>query len=422
MFAAAVVLWEALVGQRLFAAESEGNVLHRIMDGVVEPPGKHAGAIPAALDAVVMRALAKEPADRFDSALAMAEALEAAMPVAAPRAVGSWMKQLAAGRLVERAQLLASVESSSAVAPKEASVRFEPPPTIPDEAERAAHTSVSVASDREWIPPPRRGSWAWMAIGGVALGGGIATAAVLGREPPPAPSASAPVFVAEPPPPFLAAEPTACAAPPVPPLSAERRAFGHRAPAHPTSAGETPSRSPGSCAGTGGVWPLRPGLIAACGAPGPHGRRRPVAFVSSISRTAAARSRATGNAHALARIRHAGADEELRLVAVALELLDVRRVHEPVAVDAHERAREGRLDRREREVDVERAVQRVRRTSAGPPPRTPRSPAARGTRGSACGAPRCAAGRSRPAAWRPRRCCSRRRHCTTRSSLKGFSK
>jgi serine/threonine protein kinase len=252
VFAAAVVLWEALAGQRLFAAESEGNVLHRIMEGVVEPPSRHAGAIPAALDAVVLRALAKEPAERFDSALAMAEALEAAIPVAAPRAVGSWMKELAGERLVERAQLLASVESSSAVAPsaaapKEVAVRLEPPPTIPDDAERAAHTSVSVASDREWLPPPRRGSWAWMAIGGIALGGGIATAAVLGREPPPAPSASAPVFVAEPPPPLLAAEPTACAAPPVPPSppsavpSATPHAPTPRPPARPPHPRLTPA-------------------------------------------------------------------------------------------------------------------------------------------------------------------------------------
>jgi serine/threonine-protein kinase len=213
VFAAAVVFWEALAGQRLFSAESEGNVLRRIMDGVVEPPSRHAEGISVALEAVVMRALAKEPAERFDTALAMAEAIEAATPVATTRAVGQWLRELASDRLDARAHLVAGIESSSAVAPRAAAE------TLVDEAERP-HTSVSVASDQEKAPAPRRASWAWVAIGGIAIGGGIATAAVLGRAgpraAPGATSASTPPAV-PPVAPSVAAAPTeSVPAPPLP--------------------------------------------------------------------------------------------------------------------------------------------------------------------------------------------------------------
>jgi serine/threonine-protein kinase len=192
VFAAAVVLWEALTGQRLFSAESEGNVLRRIMDGLVEPPSKHVSGLPPALDDAVMRALAKEPVDRFETAQAMAEAIEAAIPPAAPRAIGHWLQDLAGDSLRERAKLVAAIESSATSSPGLGSLAIAAAPTLVDDAERP-HTTVSVASDREKLPPPRRISLAWAVIGGLAVGGGIATAFVVGRNAaPPAPSASPP--------------------------------------------------------------------------------------------------------------------------------------------------------------------------------------------------------------------------------------
>jgi serine/threonine protein kinase len=231
VFAAAVVLWEALAGQRLFSAESEGNVLRRIMDGVVEPPSRYA-PIPEALEAVVMRALAREPAHRFDTALAMAEAIEAATPPATTRAVGRWLQDLAGDRLEARARLVATVESSSAVAPREGALEANALPTLVDDAERA-QTSVSVASDHDKPPPPRRASWAWVAIGGIAIGGGIVTAAMIGRtgarvaptasSSPPVVSTVAPSAAAEPPSSAIAPPPVLPGAPAAPSASAQPR-------------------------------------------------------------------------------------------------------------------------------------------------------------------------------------------------------
>jgi serine/threonine-protein kinase len=154
VFAAAVVLWEALAGRRLFAAESEGDVLRRIMDGVVEPPSRHVEGLPDAVDAVVMRALAKEPADRFDTALAMAEAVERSTPIAPARSIGSWMRDLMREQLAIRSRLLADIESRTG---KPA------PPAAPIDAESTAPLAT----------PKRRAPWPWVAIGAaIVLGGG----------------------------------------------------------------------------------------------------------------------------------------------------------------------------------------------------------------------------------------------------------
>jgi hypothetical protein len=146
VFAAAVVLWEALVGERLFASDSEGNVLRRIMDGIIDRPSQHVLGVPAPLEAVVMKGLAREPVDRYETALAMAEAIEGAVTVAAPRDVAQWLNALAADRLRARAQLVAAIESGSAAAPTDggahrAAARSpELARTLVDDAEKA-HTS-----------------------------------------------------------------------------------------------------------------------------------------------------------------------------------------------------------------------------------------------------------------------------------------
>ena len=242
VYAAAVVLWEALAGQRLFAAESEGNVLRRIMDGVIDRPSQHAPDLPKALEDVVMKGLAKEPADRYDTALAMADAIESAVAPAPARAIGQWLQELARDRLRARAELVASIECSSAGTPT-GQVEAAPPPgdpTLVDDAERA-HTSVSVASDREKVPPPRRLSFAWAVVGGIAVGGGIATAYVVGHD------SGRTAAIASPAPPSaslaVAAVPPAASAAPTPTVTVSSPPAASIVPTPPTaSATPAPAR------------------------------------------------------------------------------------------------------------------------------------------------------------------------------------
>ncbi|AGC44695.1 serine/threonine kinase PKN11 [Myxococcus stipitatus DSM 14675] len=68
LFALGVVLWELLTGGRLFDGESELAVLRAVQHSVIPPPARLNPAVPEALDAVVMRALERDPSARFQTA------------------------------------------------------------------------------------------------------------------------------------------------------------------------------------------------------------------------------------------------------------------------------------------------------------------------------------------------------------------
>ncbi|MEM7674840.1 MAG: serine/threonine-protein kinase [Myxococcota bacterium] len=76
IFAASIVLWELLTGQRLFFGGGESAVLERIASAKVARPSKHRASLPAGLDDAILRGLARRPKDRFESAEAMLYALE----------------------------------------------------------------------------------------------------------------------------------------------------------------------------------------------------------------------------------------------------------------------------------------------------------------------------------------------------------
>jgi len=75
VFALGTVLWEMLTGEKLFTGPSELALLERVRMAEVPPPSSRNPAVPPGLDAVVLRALAREPADRFDWASGLRDAL-----------------------------------------------------------------------------------------------------------------------------------------------------------------------------------------------------------------------------------------------------------------------------------------------------------------------------------------------------------
>lgn len=92
VFAAGVVLWEALTGERLFAGETDAETINLVLRREVPPPSSIVPGLPPALDAVVERALARDPAQRWADAHEMQLALEAALPPAHARAVGEFVR------------------------------------------------------------------------------------------------------------------------------------------------------------------------------------------------------------------------------------------------------------------------------------------------------------------------------------------
>lgn len=75
LFALGIVLWELLTGGRLFEADNDVAVLRAVQDSVIVPPQRLNPLVPAELNQVVVRALSRPPAERFQSAQEMERAL-----------------------------------------------------------------------------------------------------------------------------------------------------------------------------------------------------------------------------------------------------------------------------------------------------------------------------------------------------------
>lgn len=76
LFALGTMLYEMLTGRRLFHGESDFHTLEQVRAARIEAPSLLNKMIPSELDEIVLQALAREPADRFQSGTSMSRALE----------------------------------------------------------------------------------------------------------------------------------------------------------------------------------------------------------------------------------------------------------------------------------------------------------------------------------------------------------
>lgn len=127
IYACAVVLWEALTGERLFDGDNQGRIVRKILDEAVAPPSSKVAGLRETLDAAVMRGLEKDPAKRWQTAREFAASLERAMPTAPLTDIGEFVESIAGASLTVRAKRVKEIESRSEILP---AVR-PPTPTIP---------------------------------------------------------------------------------------------------------------------------------------------------------------------------------------------------------------------------------------------------------------------------------------------------
>ncbi len=111
VFAASVVLWEALTGVRLFQGEDEGDVIDKLMFREIPSPRQYSPLVSAELESVVMRGLERDPERRFATARDMAIALENQAALATPIEVGAWVERVAGVTLALRAERVAAIEA-----------------------------------------------------------------------------------------------------------------------------------------------------------------------------------------------------------------------------------------------------------------------------------------------------------------------
>lgn len=111
IFAAGIVLWEALAGRRLFAGADTGEILGKVLNSEIPTPRSIVPEIPESVSAVVMKALERDPTERYQTAREFAVAIEHAAPGATAHTVGEWVKENGGDELSHRANLVALVES-----------------------------------------------------------------------------------------------------------------------------------------------------------------------------------------------------------------------------------------------------------------------------------------------------------------------
>ncbi len=173
IYAAAVVLWEALAGRRLFDGETEAIVLMRVLEGRIDPPSAHNPEVTAAMDDVVMRGLSRDPTQRFTTAREMAVAIEQTLGLASPSAVGEWVEAAGGWEIGRRAQTIAEIESASlSGVPQSYTAQH-----VPAEPPHSQVSSISVSRPAVSLAaPPAKAGGAKVAVAVASL---LATAALV---------------------------------------------------------------------------------------------------------------------------------------------------------------------------------------------------------------------------------------------------
>ncbi len=173
LWSAGVMLWELLVGRKLFTGETDEQLITRILTTRPAAPSTQRPEVSPALDAVVLKALCADPAERFQTAQEMVTALEQlgepGRGVAAPQAVAAWLKQLAGEHLESTARRLLELDTQS--------------------------VEITVVAPSQLASPRRRGAMAW----GLALASlsavALAVFALWPVAPPPVEPAAVAPFV-----------------------------------------------------------------------------------------------------------------------------------------------------------------------------------------------------------------------------------
>jgi serine/threonine-protein kinase len=108
-----VLLWESLTGKRLFDGANDVATYRRVLEDTVPPPSAVVPNLPAPIDGIVLRGLARDPTQRFQTARDMAVTLETAVGIATPREIGRWVEENAAESIKQNSSQIAEIDSIS---------------------------------------------------------------------------------------------------------------------------------------------------------------------------------------------------------------------------------------------------------------------------------------------------------------------
>ncbi len=164
IFGLGIVLWEALTLRRLFDADTDLAGCKKILECSVPPPSYYRPEVPVSLDAICLRAVARDPDDRFQDAVEMYAALEEMLGQAGQRGrerIAEFMNARFSRRRAARRRVIQQVATASADEELEVDIEFD---TDDDSDTDAVPVEAPAA-----IPRKRRGPGVWLVLAFTAL-------------------------------------------------------------------------------------------------------------------------------------------------------------------------------------------------------------------------------------------------------------
>lgn len=201
IFSLGIILHEMLTGRRLFKHTSETATLEAVKAAAVPVPSTLNDRISPELDRIVLRALARNRADRYQSPREMLEDLVASL---GGRTLDTmrhdtalFMRELFAEEIADEGRRLR--EGAETVD----RIRRQTPVGAPESWDAQTNTTMGQKTPVTNAPPPRASALPWLALGALVLFGfgglalvAVGGAALFGTQAPPAPVAAAPAPVA----------------------------------------------------------------------------------------------------------------------------------------------------------------------------------------------------------------------------------
>jgi len=169
LFSVGVVLWEVLTARRLFKTKSEAQTLRRLLVEPIPPVSQIVKDVHPAFDRLCLKALARDPAERFQTAAEMVEALELTArewgaadkleePIATARTVAGMMKRRYGGDVSQQREAVRSwIQASPSVRGQEprATDRGWLAPLQPASGPDSQGVVSAPSTDKDWLAVER---------------------------------------------------------------------------------------------------------------------------------------------------------------------------------------------------------------------------------------------------------------------------
>jgi eukaryotic-like serine/threonine-protein kinase len=146
IFAVGIVTYELLTGERLFVGETDFSTLEKVRNVEIVPPSSYNKKIPAELERLMLKALARDPEDRYSNAIDLHDDLQSFLysigEFYSRKDLSAWMKKTFAAEIEEDN---AKIEQYRQIAP---------PVAASSEVSRRAAVGASARGSAPPAPPP----------------------------------------------------------------------------------------------------------------------------------------------------------------------------------------------------------------------------------------------------------------------------